>query len=429
MRLKIESILSVKEANVRLDGLSVIAGVNDSGKSTIGKSVFCIVKSIAMAKSGYFYRKRSEFINIKLNDLKNLVKYMGKDKQSYDRLANKINILEKEIGKLKLGKDNDKYLTLIKESKNFFLNELKGNNTIVESVFNELTNVIDKSFKSKFKRDVMNNILNFMFDKDYLKHDEQNGNISLEDSIVGKKNEAFINQKGVYKIVENGKMFFDVTFIDTPVILQIYSILKDPEVNAKEYSPTIKDIVRKLLSEPRESIWNRDFANLLTSKITNIINLNIKTEDGEIVAYKKNDKLPIRLENLATGIKSFVLLLLLIEKGYIAKNTLLVLDEPEVHLHPKWQLEYARIIVKLVKNGIKVLVATHSPYMIEMLEVLSKKERIESNFYLPKRVDSGVIFEELETGKLCPIYTLLSEPYEVIENEARSFREAMELEG
>ena len=95
-----------------------------------------------------------------------------------------------------------------------------------------------------------------------------------------------------------------------------------------------------------------------------------------MVAYRKDDKLPIRLENLATGIKTFVLLLLLIEKGYIAKNTLLVLDEPEVHLHPKWQLEYARIIVELVKNNINILVATHSPYMIEMLEVLSKKEAV-----------------------------------------------------
>jgi len=273
----------------------------------------------------------------------------------------------------------------------------------------------------------MNNILNYMFNKDYLKHGEESGSLLLEDSVVGKKNEVLINQKGVYKIIENGKIFFDVTFIDTPVILQIYSILKDPEVNAKEYSLTIKDIVRKLLSEPKESIWNRDFANSLISKIVDIINLNIRLEDGEILAYKNNDKSPIKLENLATGIKSFVLLLLLIEKGYIAKNTFLILDEPEVHLHPKWQLEYAKIIVELVKNGINVLVATHSPYMLEMLEVLSKKEKIKSNFYIPKKVKDGVVFEELEIGKLSPIYTLLSEPYEVIEDEARSFIDAMEF--
>jgi len=273
----------------------------------------------------------------------------------------------------------------------------------------------------------MNNVLNYMFDKDYLKHGEQNAKILLEDNIIGKKNEAFINQKGVYKIIENGKMFFDVTFIDSPVILQIYSILKDPDVSVKEYSPTIKDIVRKLLSEPKESIWNRDFANSLISKIVNIINFKIKIEDGEIVAYKKNDQVPIKLENLATGIKSFVLLLLLIEKGYIAKNTLLILDEPEVHLHPKWQLEYARVIVELIKNGIKVLVATHSPYMVEMLEILSVKHKINANFYTPEKLDNGVIFKELKVGNLQPIYKLLSDPYEIIEEEARSFREVMEF--
>ncbi len=36
----------LKEAEVSLDPLCVIAGVNDNGKSTIGKVVFCIIKAI-----------------------------------------------------------------------------------------------------------------------------------------------------------------------------------------------------------------------------------------------------------------------------------------------------------------------------------------------------------------------------------------------
>jgi hypothetical protein len=31
---------------------------------------------------------------------------------------------------------------------------------------------------------------------------------------------------------------------------------------------------------------------------------------------------------------------------------MIVLDEPEVHLHPNWQLKYAEIITLLVKNNI-----------------------------------------------------------------------------
>jgi hypothetical protein len=37
---------------------------------------------------------------------------------------------------------------------------------------------------------------------------------------------------------------------------------------------------------------------------------------------------------------------------FLDERTLIVLDEPEVHLHPNWQLKYAEIITLLVKNNI-----------------------------------------------------------------------------
>ena len=47
MNLKIKNIGIVKQADVRLDGLTVIAGENDTGKSTIGKMMFAIVKAVS----------------------------------------------------------------------------------------------------------------------------------------------------------------------------------------------------------------------------------------------------------------------------------------------------------------------------------------------------------------------------------------------
>ena len=75
MHLKIENILSIKKANINLNGLTVIAGANDSGKSTVGKALFCLVKSIAMAKSNYFEKSRENYIKYKIKDFKSLVQY------------------------------------------------------------------------------------------------------------------------------------------------------------------------------------------------------------------------------------------------------------------------------------------------------------------------------------------------------------------
>ena len=48
----------------------------------------------------------------------------------------------------------------------------------------------------------------------------------------------------------------------------------------------------------------------------------------------------------------------------------LMIDEPELNLHPDAQRLMARLIVYLVNNGIKVAVSTHSDYFIKEINSL-----------------------------------------------------------
>jgi predicted ATPase len=92
----------------------------------------------------------------------------------------------------------------------------------------------------------------------------------------------------------------------------------------------------------------------------------------------------------------------------------ILLDEPEVHLHPNWQLKYAEIITLLVKNNINILVTTHSSYMLEALERYAEKYKIEdkTNFYLAK---DGVIKSESNNQTLSEIIVKLSEPFSIFD--------------
>ena len=45
MRLEIENIGKVKKAYINLNGITVVAGVNSSGKSTIAKAASCLVNA------------------------------------------------------------------------------------------------------------------------------------------------------------------------------------------------------------------------------------------------------------------------------------------------------------------------------------------------------------------------------------------------
>jgi len=73
-------------------------------------------------------------------------------------------------------------------------------------------------------------------------------------------------------------------------------------------------------------------------------------------------------------------------------NTFLIIDEPEVHLHPQWVVEYARLIVLLNKYlGVKFLVASHNPDMVSAIKYISVKEQVSNvlNFYLAELADSN----------------------------------------
>lgn len=101
--------------------------------------------------------------------------------------------------------------------------------------------------------------------------------------------------------------------------------------------------------------------------------------------YERDDgHSPFDWRTLATGIKSVAILNVLFTKGCLDNRTLLIIDEPEVHLHPQWIFEYARILALIAKNlKVRILVATHSPEMIESLKAIVEAERIDGmRFYI-----------------------------------------------
>lgn len=73
------------------------------------------------------------------------------------------------------------------------------------------------------------------------------------------------------------------------------------------------------------------------------------SSDGE---YYVQNGMKLKISNLATGSKMFSIVKMLLEKGELDSSTMLILDEPEAHLHPQWQNSFAEIIVLLVKKWV-----------------------------------------------------------------------------
>lgn len=68
--------------------------------------------------------------------------------------------------------------------------------------------------------------------------------------------------------------------------------------------------------------------------------------------------------------KSFVIIKMLLENGSISPRDVLILDEPEIHLHPQWQIAYAELIVLVQKYfDLTVIITTHSPYFLDAVDL------------------------------------------------------------
>jgi len=132
-----------------------------------------------------------------------------------------------------------------------------------------------------------------------------------------------------------------------------------------------------------------------------IINGGVSEESDETsfvrskrLQYVRKDGLKIYLKGAATGIISFAYILRLLENGWINEGTLLIIDEPEAHLHPQWIVDYARMLVLICREiGAKIVVSSHNPDMIAAIQSISRKEGMldKVHFYLGEETepDSG----------------------------------------
>ena len=106
----------------------------------------------------------------------------------------------------------------------------------------------------------------------------------------------------------------------------------------------------------------------------------------------------------------------------LTQPDVLILDEPEIHLHPEWQKKFAEIIVLIQKTfNMHILISSHSPYFINALDVYERKYGIneECRFYLTVSDGEANKVEDV-TRNLEPIYKLLFEPMQALENERAS---------
>lgn len=115
-----------------------------------------------------------------------------------------------------------------------------------------------------------------------------------------------------------------------------------------------------------------------------LVNGAFRIKEDSIKFLQENESVDIPL-HLASSSSKALLLLEIYLKYQAQLGDVLLIDEPELNLHPRAQRTMARLLVQLMKSGIKVLVTSHSEIIIRefnnlmMLNLLKERKKYEED--------------------------------------------------
>jgi hypothetical protein len=413
----------------------VIAGENDTGKSTVGKLLYAIIKTFNRYERDakvfrvkklenfidqYYFESRKKFDNvIALKTLKEL----------FDELKNEVlrsfdggHIIAKEDVRAIFAARIENFTEIIRtvSGVEVSLEDLPGR--LVELIQEEpaqediLKNTFRKYCLSLFEGGVANT---FIDDAPYAITGWE-GKTKIFD-LSGRNDQLAIH-------LEDKLYFEDATFIESPVILNMADTIRfaktefDRNGEARQQAEWLEkgyvpDYMKDLILKLTEQTGHTDVSNL-QERINAIIggHFYYHHEERNFIFEKGNRS--FKGKAIAQGIKSMGMIGLLKQTGFLKEKNLLILDEPENHMHPKWQIRFMEVLVQLVKEGIHIILTTHSPYLVESLKVYSDKAGLKDKtaFCLGEHNKKAFTSRIIEVSEnISPIFDLLVEPYDELE--------------
>jgi len=419
MKLKLSNIGKIQSADIEINGITVIAGDNNTGKSTVGKALFAVFNS--------FY----DIENKMTSERKASIRYQLETGGGRDHPINfspdfDIGDLAEEILRSRNDTSTTAVYDIINNYEFKFLNDLPSDEClkISERISQVLQipndKIVEYIIQGKLDSEFNEQISNLF----------ANGISSIELQIRGEQvvvqllNDKIVSFSGVFHLGTEA-VYMDDPFVLDEVPARIWR-------NNNRYSDHRTHLKEKLsFTRNKTSILDEiitdDKLKLIYNKLSSVCDGDIVREKTSALSYRiaGSDK-TLNVKNLSTGLKTFAILKKLLTNGSIESNGTLILDEPEIHLHPEWQLVFAELIVLLHHEfGLHILLNTHSPYFLNAIEVYSVKYGVDDRckYYLAKNSGNVACIEDV-TNSIENIYSTLAQPLQELEDERYRYGES-----
>ncbi|WP_279018318.1 AAA family ATPase [Megasphaera elsdenii] len=428
MRIQLENIGKIHQTQIDLNGITAIAGENNTGKSTVGKALFCIFNSfyhlnqkIRLARRELIAKAVYDSFN-KFNSDTGYSIYSTNVADAILQNKNQYLIEGQEPALTNLLRHNlhDSW-TVTRANAPVITLEL------VQNMSGRIKQVLDIPEEQTFIR-VLENTLKQEFSSKVMNfhHSHDIGKIALQ--IKNKTLQMYIKNNKITQAKNLLELQTQAIYLDDPFVLDELDLKSQGLFGEQmQYSDSVthrghlKNLLKaETASQNVETAMKQIVADTklkkILTKINSVCDFDMKKADDALadsfVFLEGTHQLSA--ENISTGLKTFIILKRLLYTGYLEENGLLILDEPEVHLHPQWQILFAEIIVLLQKEfGMHILLTTHSPYFLRAIEVYSAKYQIadKCKYYLADIKNGDAFFEDVTT-QTNKIYKKLVLPFE-----------------
>ncbi len=417
MRLRVKNVGILSDSEIEIAGITVVAGENNTGKSTFGKALYSVFSVLNHLDWRVEQVRRNSASSVALSTFSS-VNNLSSDEW-----------LRSVTGKLRRNKLTADLIQEVVDSCPEDL--LEGREEFVKRATDILTmdevtvkeRLILNSFTGEFGSQVQNQL-----------HRDEDSLVNLV--IKGKpisvviRNEAIDSTSGI-RSLDHVPVYLDELspnltsdryryvsrwMFDSQHHANLYDLIGKNLVNDDNDgdSTVIQDILNDQMLKPVQDRLKEICHGSLRS-----VGKGIKFVDDNMPGVS------LDLKNVSAGLKTFLILQELIRNGSIGENGTVILDEPEIHLHPQWQVVLAEMIVLLQKAmGLHVLITSHSPYFISAIDVFAKKHDVIKNnrYYFSSREGNSVFVEDV-TDRIRIIYDSLAAPYQTIQDEATKVEE------
>lgn len=405
MKLQLENLGAIQKADIALEGITIIAGENNVGKSTVGKALYAFFHDMSSWKQVYddicssnierFLYRRSTFLEdwcMKLSKAKR--RRTSKADQLQKHYAHEENFLvaieDYQVAEEKTAKAEARdrlekmlgdycydYVFLYAED------QIQG---LWRQSTREIEDWIEKAVVGaesleldELQLQTQRLVQSFqeVFNFQYRRIGTRETRIRFTDD-DGRTVTFFVDDKGG-ELDQPIRLSNRVFFIESPKIYDYLSNTRYGHVQ-KEYlrylmSPNIfkkGNPIAKLTAQDYDPVQTggqdilqdieRRLVSVMGGRAEFLQKVGLEFKDEQIAE-------PIHPVNVSTGLKSMALLEYALRIGAIEEGDILILDEPEINLHPQWQLEYARTLVHLQKAfHLKIVITSHSPYFMRAIE-------------------------------------------------------------